>query len=97
MHNNLTMETFSPLVNEEFNVYIGDRALPVRLLEVTPLKGSGDNQEHQAWSLVFQFPPQRLFDQGTYEFEHSDTGRLAIFVVPIGQDENGVRYQAIFN
>ena len=97
MHDTLTMEIFSPLVNEEFNVYIGDTALSARLLEVTPLRASRDDPDHQAWSLVFQFPPQQLFDQGTYEFEHADTGRMAVFVVPIGQDENGVRYQAIFN
>ena len=97
MRDTLTMETFSPLVNAEFDVHIDDNVLPVTLLEVTPLNGPGDSPDRQAWSLVFQFPPQQLFDQGTYVFEHADTGSLAIFVVPIGQDENGVRYQAIFN
>ena len=97
MHDTPTMEAFSQLLDEEFGVYLGDRVLPATLLEVAPLTGSSSSRERQAWSMVFQFPPGHLYDQGTYEFEHASTGRLAIFIVPIGQDEKGVRYQAIFN
>lgn len=97
MHDTLTMDAFSQLVNEEFSVYLRDTVLAATLLEVTPLTSSSSNLERQAWSMVFQFPPEQLFDQGTYEFEHANTGRLAIFIVPIGHDEKGVRYQAIFN
>ena len=93
----VTMDTFRSLLNEDFTVRIENVSLSAALLEVTPLSHSNESPAHQSWSLVFRFPPRHLFNQGTYEFEHPDTGRLAIFVVPIGEDEKGVRYQAIFN
>jgi hypothetical protein len=35
--------------------------------------------------------------QGTFELEHESLGQLQIFLVPIGIDSRGIRYQAVFN
>jgi hypothetical protein len=36
--------------------------------------------------------------QQVQELEHDELGHLAIFLVPIGSDENGrMRYEAVFN
>ncbi len=49
------------------------------------------------FSLIFlgAYPfalPQRL-----YRLKHENMGEVDIFLVPIGQDERGVSYQAVFN
>jgi hypothetical protein len=35
--------------------------------------------------------------QATYRLEHATLGAMDVFLVPIGQDREGVRYEAIFN
>jgi hypothetical protein len=35
--------------------------------------------------------------QGIYKLENEKLGALEIFLVPIGPDEKGMRYEAIFN
>lgn len=97
MSQTITMDTFLPLIEENFSVHLGDKTIPATLLEVTPLGEPEDSGERSGWSMVFQFPPHQLYNQGIYEFEHAGIGSLAIFVVPIGEDSDGVRYQAIFN
>ena len=49
------------------------------------------------FALVFRGPTTPLLPQATYAMEHRDWGRFEIFLVPIGKDERGVRYQAIFS
>ncbi|MDX6508976.1 MAG: hypothetical protein QOG81_728, partial [Gaiellaceae bacterium] len=34
--------------------------------------------------------------QQIYRFDHDELGTLEIFIVPIGTDEGGVRYEAVF-
>lgn len=35
--------------------------------------------------------------QGTFELEHEKLGTFPLFLVPIGPDHQGFRYQAVFN
>ena len=35
--------------------------------------------------------------QRTYRMEHAEIGTFEIFLVPIGPDEKGLRYEAVFN
>jgi hypothetical protein len=36
--------------------------------------------------------PQRI-----YPFEHPDLGAFEVFIVPVGADPDGVRYEAVFS
>jgi hypothetical protein len=46
--------------------------------------------------LIFRGPREAYFPQGILALEHAELGRLEIFLVPIGPDELGMRYEAIF-
>ena len=35
--------------------------------------------------------------QGTYQLEHEQFGTFGIFLVPVGRDPQGLRYEALFN
>ncbi len=35
--------------------------------------------------------------QGTFDLEHDQIGSFALFLVPIGPDAEGMRYEAVFN
>lgn len=94
----LTLEGFQSHLEQLFHV---DRApgppLALRLLEVRP-RGAFDPefQRRQAFSLVFRGPPEPLLVQRIYALHHPDLGALAIFLVPLGPDREGMRYEAVF-
>ncbi|MCG8428173.1 MAG: hypothetical protein MI754_12525 [Chromatiales bacterium] len=92
----LTQDFFSALLNKTFDVQTTTGAVEAELIEVAALPNHQE-QSRENWSLVFEFKTDDIYEQGTYTFQHEDDDEIAIFIVPIGQDEKGVRYQAIFN
>jgi hypothetical protein len=40
--------------------------------------------------------PHDLLPQRIYRLEHDELGALDLFLVPIGRDDSGVRYEAVF-
>jgi len=49
------------------------------------------------FSLILICARPEILPQRIYDFDHADMGRLSLFVVPVGRDERGVLYQAVFN
>jgi hypothetical protein len=92
----LTVADFSSLVDHPFAVSVGKERLTLSLMEATELKASRPDVR-AAFSLLFRGPAAQMIPQGTYEFAHPSLGPVSIFIVPVGADANGVRYQAIFN
>ena len=91
---------FDPLVGEVFRLAASDAASPLdlRLVEVTSLAADRAAQDapRAPFSLVFRGPLSPWVRQRTYAVEHAVLGRLEIFLVPIGPDAEGMRYEAIF-
>lgn len=91
----LTHENFSRYLNEEFSVYINeDLNVNLKLEEISEFMVSA-RQEH-FW-IVFRGPNDVFLDQGLRRFSHESMGEFELFIVPIGQDQNGFMYQSIFN
>jgi hypothetical protein len=90
-----TVEDFIPCVDDAF-VIDGETAL--RLVEARAL---GENPEYAPrrfpFSLLFTGPPEPLLSQGSYRLTNEKLGVIEIFIVPIGPDERGQRYEAVFN
>ena len=93
----LTEAEFSKHVNTKFRVAVEP---PVEL-ELTEVKGylSREHEEMgmERFSAFFSGPSDRFLDQSTYSFEHDQMGTFALFLVPVKQDQNGFRYEAVFN
>jgi hypothetical protein len=51
----------------------------------------------EPFSLVFAGPAAPVLPQSIYRLENDDLGALEIFLVPIGRDAGGTRYEAAFN
>ena len=86
------LEHFSARVGEGFRVELGDdRTCDLTLVEAEPIRGS-----ENAFSLIFQGPPDVPLAQHTYGLEHDDLGRLPIFLVPVSQQQDGFLYEAVF-
>lgn len=95
----LTHEHFAPLVGEDFAVATAEGVLGMRLQEVTASALPGgrgpQGQERSQFSLVFR-GPEPVLPQGTYAVTHEAVGELELFLVPLGRDAEGVRYEAAF-
>jgi hypothetical protein len=95
MLENLNSRVFSEQMHTKFHVRIpGAAPLPLELFEVTE-KDHAPTLEQ--FSLIFLGPLTPHFPQGTYAFEHETLGTFELFVVPLGPDPTGMRYQVIFS
>ena len=98
MLESFTLETFSERLCETFHLYPEDQEpLEVELISATALGARPDEGRlRQPFSIVFRGPGDVLLPQHTYRMEHPEIGDFELFLVPIGPDEKGLRYEAIF-
>jgi len=47
--------------------------------------------------LLFKGPRTVVLPQQTYQMEHPVLGTLALFLVPVRQDDNATYYESVFN
>jgi hypothetical protein len=102
MLDRLTHESFAPHVGTEFHLQLGTAGtLPLTLVEAqavgsVPGPRPDGTPRRQPFSLVFRGPRQPVLPQRIYRLEHAAMGPLELFIVPIGPDEAGLRYEAVF-
>jgi uncharacterized protein DUF6916 len=99
MDNPYTAERFSQNVNTKFTVKV-DSAEPVdlELVEVAVRANEANEQAGmERFSTFFHGPANFFLPQQTYEMTHPQMGELQIFLVPVGENERGYRYEAVFN
>lgn len=97
----LTVEDFAARVGERFDVTAGDgEQVALELAEVTASTESGgrgpEGQERMQFSLLFRGPDAPVLLQGTYPIGHAELVDLVLFLVPLGPDADGPRYEASF-
>ena len=97
-----TIETFARHLGDSFRV-LPDSTAPVALdlIEATALGGgagerAGTSTGRVPFSIVFRGPGRVVLPQRTYRVEHDAIGAFDLFLVPIGPDGAGMRYEAIF-
>lgn len=100
MLEDFTVQTFSEHLGDTFRVYTeASEPLDLELTSATELgtnPGSGSDGLRQPFSILFCGPGDVLIPQGTYRTEHPDVGSFDLFLVPLGPDEEGLLYEAIF-
>ena len=94
MLENISVGTFSGHLGSSFRVYPDDSStLDLELASATELGESSG----RPFSVVFRGPRDAPLPQRIYRMEHAEIGVFDIFLVPIGPDEEGLLYEAIFN
>lgn len=94
----LELSSFAPHVGERFalrRAEPGAAPLDLVLLEANAL-AHGEGRPRTPFSLVFRGPVQPVMPQSIHRLEHAAMGTLDLFLVPIGRDPQGIRYEAIF-
>lgn len=92
----LTHEDFARRLDERFRLHTDTTSHDLRLFQVKPL-GMGMPGGRQPFSLLFRAPKDALFPQMIYRIENEAMGALDLFLVPLGPDEHGMVYEALFN
>jgi len=97
----LTHAEFVDRLGEEFSLVGGDGAAwtleLVETIEHSEPGGLGpEGQERRQFSLVFRGPATPVLPQGSYPLGHQELEELELFLVPIGPDSLGMRYEAAF-
>jgi hypothetical protein len=105
MLESFTRETLAPHLGETFRLHLdGATVLDLELVEATDLsqgggaeaRGPGAPPARAPFSLVFRGSREALLPQRIYHLEHDRIGAFDLFLVPIGPDAVGMRYEAVF-
>lgn len=97
MLDTVTIDTFKPHLGEIFRVIVGDEQMRVKLTEVSPwgpLASKG--RPRVPFSLLFHTVPEAVVPQAIYRVESDTMEPMELFLVPLGPDERGMRYEAVF-
>jgi hypothetical protein len=90
--------TFAPHLGETFRIQANDSAwAEMTLIEATALgEGAPAAGRRAPFSIVFRGPRDPVLPQQIYRMEHAALGAFDLFLVPIGPDREGMRYEAVF-
>lgn len=102
MPERLTEEDFRKHLGTKFRVRLdeieGAPVVELELAEVVQYASlSHSRGDAQRFSVYFQGPGDIFLPQRIYRLEHEQIGERELFLVPIGQTEQGFRYEAVFS
>lgn len=99
MLDTLQINDFLPYLNQTLQIRfrLPDATLQAELIDVSELV-SQPGSPRSPFSIILRTPQQgEYYQQAIYTLLHPEKGELDIFMVPIGPDSQGMRYQVIFN
>lgn len=97
MLQDLTPSLFSEHLGSTFRIQLGGgQSLDAELFEVLLHEAHGGPRK-QPFSIHLRGPKGAALPQAIYRMEHDKLEPMEIFLVTIGPDEKGMRYEAVFN
>ena len=95
MTEDLSSRIFSEHLNSTFGLRVpNSQSVSLQLVEVTENDAPPGAEQ---FSVLFRGPRQDTILQGIHTLRHEQLGELELFLVPIGPDAIGMRYEAVFN
>jgi hypothetical protein len=94
----VTPDTFSPVVGQAFEaIDEAGNAHPLTLEACEPgPDGPRPDGMRQPFSLLFRGPAAEVLPQRIYSLRNAQLGTVEMFLVPIGRDQDGTRYEVVF-
>jgi len=90
-------EQFAACLNEDFEIVFADGTLTVKLSEARPWGPALPPNVRQPFALTFVGPAGLRLPQQIYRMRHAKLGEMEIFLVPVGDDQTGSMFEAVFN
>lgn len=66
-------------------------------LDLVEVRNGSATPGYEVFTLLFRGDLSLIHPQRTYSLEHASMGAFDLFLVPVGRDQNGVMYEAVFN
>jgi hypothetical protein len=92
----LTVEDFAATVDRPYALDLGAAGTIELVLRSATATTATPGAPREPFSLLFVGPADPLLPQATFLLTHPTLGELPVFLVPVGQDAGGVRYEAVF-
>jgi len=98
MLDELTIDSFEPLVGSSFWLLTGAHKIELRLQRAAKvMESEAARLKRNPFSLIFLGPGSIFLEQKIYRVTHDTlTDPLDIFLVPIGKEDGGFLYEAVF-
>ena len=93
----LTAGDFEEHIGSTFSLSAAPDGPQLTLVEVERGQRQPNAPRTEPFGLLFTSETRSRLDQGTYALEHPAMGQFELFLVPIGPDQEGQRFEAIFN
>ncbi len=91
----LTKDMFEKNLDKRYWILNGStKPQAVNLVEI---KNGHVSPRQEQFSLHFRGDREPVLPQRIYTMKHDSIGEFELFLVPIGQDETGTTYEAVFN
>jgi|ERR1700752_4663822 len=99
MSDKQTEAEFTKHVNTKFRIKADiPQPIELTLVSVTPRRIEAHEEAGmERFSAVFMGPPEIFLPQQTYTVIHPEMGEFDIFLVALGQEPEGFRYEAVYN
>ena len=91
----LTKAMFEENLNSRFWL-LDERAEPYAM-DLIELANGHSTPRQEQFSLRFRGDRSQVFPQRIYPMKHEAIGDFDLFLVPIGRDDSGTFYEAVFN
>ena len=90
-------DDFNSCLDQPFNLELDSSTYPLKLISVDKHPDSAAMGDHKAFSVVFRGESTPVLEQQIYRIKHDKLGDMELFIVPIGPDEEGMCYEAVFS
>lgn len=91
----LDYDMFAKELNATFRIQVNpEQTVEAELVNVSEHLVS---KVQDRFSIVFRTSNEVFLGQGQRDFHHERMGDFSLFLVPIGRDEHGTSYEAVFN
>lgn len=94
MTTELIASDFENLRGHSFTITSTNPNVTLELIEIESKNSS--LREGGAFALTWKGSVDSILEQGTYTFTHKEMEPTEIFIVPIGPDDEGCLYEAVF-
>jgi hypothetical protein len=94
-----TEEEFRQHLNTPFRLQVtAPKPIDLTLIGVESRPSDATEQQGmERFSVMFLGAPEFLLPQNTYRLAHPEMGEFDIFLVAIGKEADGYRYEAVYN
>ena len=90
-------DDFNGCINQPFSLELNGSTYPLELINVDRLVDCATSGEREAFSIVFRGNSDLVLEQQIYRINNDMLGEMELFIVPIGPDDKGMRYEAVFS